>query len=264
MKILSFKANRGINAATLLENGFKVTRKGNYLCEKFLYDNLVKLNVYYAFETIANHTVANMVYSVTNASEDLYLPFHTGEFENDPIAKEVVNNFNHFMKDLVKKEIILDNKPEGETVKKPKDSKTIKIKYHDSDLIKLEKNSKGDWIDLRCSEDVELKAGDFKLLPLGVSMSLPYGYEAHIVPRSSTFKNYGIIQTNHMGIVDRSYCGDNDQWMMAVYATRDTLIHKNDRVCQFRIMRNQPFIYFDEVETLGNKSRGGFGSTGVK
>lgn len=140
--------------------------------------------------------------------------------------------------------------------------KTIKIKYFTDKIDKLTKIDKGDWIDLRSAEDITLKAGDFKLIPLGVAMQLPEGYEAHIVPRSSTYKNFGIIQTNHMGVVDESYCGDNDQWLMAVYALRDTQIHVNDRICQFRIMEKQPEIEFNEVLFLNNADRGGFGSTG--
>ena len=141
---------------------------------------------------------------------------------------------------------------------------TIKIKYHTNEIEKLRYiDGKSDWIDLRSAEDVELKAGDFKLISLGVSMELPKGYEAHIVPRSSTFKTWGIIQANSMGIIDESYCGNNDQWMMPVYATRDTIIHKNDRICQFRIMEHQPTIEFDEVEHLEGEERGGFGSSGT-
>ena len=109
---------------------------------------------------------------------------------------------------------------------------------------------------------MELKAGQYAMIPLGVAMKLPEGYEAHIVPRSSTYKNYGLIQTNHMGVVDESYCGDNDQWHMPVYALRDTVIHVNDRICQFRIMEHQPKIVFEEVENLNAPDRGGFGSTG--
>ena len=136
---------------------------------------------------------------------------------------------------------------------------TIKIKYFTDKIDKLTYiDGKSDWIDLRAAEDVDLKKGDFKLIPLGVAMELPKGYEAHIVPRSSTFKNFGIIQANHHG----SYCGDNDQWFMPVYAMRDTHISCNDRICQFRIVENQPKIVFDEVETLEGKDRGGFGSTG--
>ena len=139
----------------------------------------------------------------------------------------------------------------------------IKIKYFNDKIQKLEYiDGKSDWIDLRASCDVELKKGEFKLVPLGVAMQLPEGYEAHIVPRSSTFKNFGIIQTNHQGVIDCSYCGDDDQWYMPVYAVRDTQIHMNDRICQFRIMENQPKIEFDEVKTLTGTSRGGFGSTG--
>lgn len=141
----------------------------------------------------------------------------------------------------------------------------IRIKYFSDRINRLEYiDGKSDWIDLRASETVELKAGEFKLIPLGVAMELPKGYEAHIVPRSSTFKNYGILQTNSCGIVDGSYCGDEDMWRMPAYATRDTVIQENDRICQFRIVENQPEVEFDEVESLGHESRGGFGSTGKR
>ena len=141
----------------------------------------------------------------------------------------------------------------------------IRIRYFTEAIDKLDYiDGKSDWIDLRASEDVSLKDGEFKLIPLGVAMELPQGYEAHIVPRSSTFKTWGIIQTNSMGVVDCSYCGDNDMWRMPVYATRDVEIHVNDRICQFRIMKNQPKISFEEVEHLDNEDRGGFGSTGSK
>lgn len=139
----------------------------------------------------------------------------------------------------------------------------IRIKYFSDQIEHLTYiDGKSDWIDLRASETVELKAGEFALIPLGVAMELPKGYEAHIVPRSSTFKNYGIIQTNSCGIVDGSYCGDEDMWRMPVYAVRDTRIEKNDRICQFRIVENQPKIEFEEVAHLDNQNRGGFGSTG--
>jgi DUTP diphosphatase dut len=140
----------------------------------------------------------------------------------------------------------------------------IRIKYFTDQIDKLTKITQGDWIDLRSAETIELKAGDFKLIPLGVAMQLPEGYEAHIAPRSSTFKNWGILQTNSIGIIDNSYCGDNDQWLMPVYATRDAIINQNDRVCQFRIVANQPSIEFIEVDSLDGQGRGGFGSTGVK
>lgn len=140
----------------------------------------------------------------------------------------------------------------------------IEIKYHDDELVKLDYiDGKSDWIDLRSAEDVVLKKGEFKLISLGVSMKLPKGYEAHIVPRSSTFKNFGIIQTNSIGIVDNTYCGDKDIWKYPVLAMRDTEIHKNDRICQFRIVENQPMIIFNEVIKLDDTNRGGFGSTGI-
>ena len=139
----------------------------------------------------------------------------------------------------------------------------IRIKYFTDRIDKLEYiDGKSDWIDLRASETVELKAGEFKLIPLGVAMELPKGYEAHVVPRSSTFKNYGLLQVNSCGISDGSYCGDEAMWRMPVYATRDTVVNFNDRICQFRIMQNQPQIVFQEVNALGNSNRGGFGSTG--
>ncbi len=145
-----------------------------------------------------------------------------------------------------------------------KDPKAIQIKYFTNEIDKIQKIDKGDWIDLRAAETVEMKAGEFKLIPLGVGMILPKGYEAHIVPRSSTFKNFGIIQTNHCGIIDESYCGDNDQWLFPAYALRDIIIHKNDRICQFRIVVKQPQIQFEEVNHLRKDDRGGIGSTGVK
>lgn len=137
----------------------------------------------------------------------------------------------------------------------------IKIKYF-TDIQPIEKIEKGDFIDLRSAEDVDLDAGDFAIIKLGVGMKLPEGYEAHIVPRSSTYKKWGIIQTNSVGIVDNSYSGDNDQWMMPVLAMRDTHISKNDRICQFRIVEKQPEIKFTTVEKLDNEDRKGFGSTG--
>lgn len=140
---------------------------------------------------------------------------------------------------------------------------TIKIKYFTDKIEKLTYiDGKSDWIDLRAAESVDLKKGEFKLIPLDVAMELPKGYEAHIVPRSSTFKNFGIIQTNHQGVIDSSYCGDNDEWKMPVYAMRDTHIEVNDRICQFRIMENQPKIQFEEVKALTGVDRGGFGTTG--
>jgi dUTP pyrophosphatase len=138
----------------------------------------------------------------------------------------------------------------------------IKIKYH-TDISKIGKIKNGDWIDLRSSEDVVLQKGDFKLISLGISIKLPDGFEAHVAPRSSTFKTWGIIQTNGVGVIDESYCGNDDVWKMPVYATRDTVIDKNDRICQFRIVEKQPSLDFIIVEDMENESRGGFGSSGV-
>ena len=141
----------------------------------------------------------------------------------------------------------------------------IKIKYFTDKIDKLcYIDGKSDWVDLRAAETVELKAGEFKLIPLGIAMKLPIGYEAHVVPRSSTFKNFGIIQTNSQGVIDESYCGPNDQWFFPAYALRDTTININDRICQFRIVEHQPNIEFTEDSLANNTDRGGHGSTGVK
>lgn len=138
---------------------------------------------------------------------------------------------------------------------------TIKIKYF-TDIDKIEKISKGDLIDLRAAEDIEMKTGEFKLIPLGVAMQLPEGYKANVYPRSSTYKNFSIIMANSVGQIDESYCGDNDQWYFPAIALKDTVIHKNDRICQFEIQKIQPDIEFIEVESLNNEDRGGIGSTG--
>lgn len=141
----------------------------------------------------------------------------------------------------------------------------IRIKYLHEDIKRLEYiEGKSDWIDLRSAHRVELKAGEYKMIHLGVAMVLPEGYEAHILPRSSTFKNFGIIQTNHCGVVDNTYCGPNDWWHMPAYALRDTVIEAGDRICQFRIQKNQPVIAFEEADELSGTDRGGFGSTGTK
>ena len=139
----------------------------------------------------------------------------------------------------------------------------IRIRYLSDKIEKLRYiDGKSDWIDLRAAETVELKAGESRYIPLGVAMVLPQGYEAHVLPRSSTFRNYGILQTNSMGVVDYTYRGDGDQWRMPAYATRDVTIEKNARICQFRIMKNQPRLTFTKVEHLDGPDRGGFGSTG--
>lgn len=141
----------------------------------------------------------------------------------------------------------------------------IKVKYHDKNMERLSFiEGKSDWIDLRAAETVDLNKGEFKYISLGISMELPKGYEAHVAPRSSTFKNFGIIQTNSVGVIDESYCGDNDIWKFPAYAIRDTKIEKGDRICQFRILEKMKNINIVEVDKLGNKDRDGLGSTGVK
>ncbi len=140
---------------------------------------------------------------------------------------------------------------------------TIKIKYFSEEIERLcYIAGKSDWIDLRSAKEVVLKAGEYCLIPLGVAMELPEGYEALVIPRSSTFKNFGILQTNSCGLIDESYCGDDDQWYFPALAVRDTVIHINDRICQFRIIRHQPALHFEETENLTKENRGGFGSTG--
>lgn len=138
----------------------------------------------------------------------------------------------------------------------------IKIKYFDKDIDKIKKINKGDWVDLRSVETIHLKKGEFHLIPLGVGMKLPNGYEANIVPRSSTYKNFKILQTNSFAVIDNSYSGDDDQWLYPVIAMEDTIINKNDRICQFRINKIQPQIEFEEIEHLNDVNRGSFGSTG--
>ena len=137
----------------------------------------------------------------------------------------------------------------------------IKIKYL-ADISKIERIGVGDWIDLRAAEDIVMKAGEYRLIPLGVAIELPSGHEALVAPRSSTFKRYGILQANGIGIIDETYCGDGDQWHFPALAMRDTAIRKNERICQFRIIEHQPKVDLIEVKTLGNYDRGGLGSTG--
>ena len=138
----------------------------------------------------------------------------------------------------------------------------IKIKYF-TDIEPIQFIAgKSDWYDLRAAEDVEMKAGEYRLIKLGIAMQLPKGYEAHVAPRSGTFKNFGIIQANSVAVIDESYCGDNDEWLYPAIALRDTKIYKNDRICQFRIMEHQPPVEFKVVEHLEGKDRGGFGTTG--
>lgn len=139
---------------------------------------------------------------------------------------------------------------------------TIKVQYKDDSLERLKKIVQGDWIDLRAATDIAMNAGEFAYIDLGVAMQLPKGYEAIVAPRSSTFKNFGIIQANSIGIIDNSFCGPTDWWKFPAIALRNTVIRKNDRICQFRIIANQPSIATQETSLEGNADRGGWGSTG--
>lgn len=140
---------------------------------------------------------------------------------------------------------------------------TIKVKYFTDKIEKLRFiDEKSDWVDLRAAERIELKTGEFSLIPLGIGIKLPDGYEAHVAPRSSTYKNYGIIQVNSVGVIDESFCGNDDEWKMPVLATRDSIIEINDRICQFRIIKKQPLLVFEEVTEMSDVNRGGHGSTG--
>lgn len=141
-------------------------------------------------------------------------------------------------------------------------AKQIKVKYFDKEIEKISKIAIGDWIDLRAAKTIEMKQFDYQLIPLGIGMKLPEGYEANVVPRSSTFKNFGILQTNSYAVIDESYCGNEDQWFFPALAMRDTVIQKGDRICQFRINKKMESVEILEVEQLDEKSRGGIGSTG--
>ena len=159
-----------------------------------------------------------------------------------------------------KKELLLEQLLE-ERFKVP----TIQIRYHREkypDLPEIQFNPNGNFVDLYCAEDIVLKAGEYKLISLGVSIKLPKGYWGQIVPRSSAFKHHGVIQSDSFGVVDTSYCGDDDIWMMPVYATRDAVINKNERLCQFRIVKDNHF----DIETVDflskEENRGGFGTSG--
>ena len=140
----------------------------------------------------------------------------------------------------------------------------IKIKYHDPELERISSLAVGDWIDLRAAETVELHPGEYRQISLGVSMKLPEGYEAHVAPRSSSFQKWGFLQVNSVGVVDNSYSGTNDIWKLPVYATREAVIRKNDRICQFRVLRRMEPVTFLETDELDAADRGGFGSTGSR
>jgi dUTP pyrophosphatase len=182
---------------------------------------------------------------------------------------EVIKKFNKETSERTTQLLTLDADAispyrEKKGYKKPHQPLKIKVKYFNENLPKIAKITQGDWLDLRAAQDIELKKGEFRLIPLGVAMELPKGYEAHVVPRSSTFKNFGIIETNSMGVIDESYKGNDDQWFFPAYALRDTKIEFGERICQFRIMKKMPAVELVEVLNLDNENRGGHGSTGTK
>lgn len=137
----------------------------------------------------------------------------------------------------------------------------IKVKYL-RDIPHIERIKQGDWIDLRSGIDVDLMPGEYKVIPLGVAIELPVGYEAIIAPRSSTYQRYGIICTGSIGVIDESYRGDGDEWMFPAYAPHGGKIRKGDRIAQFRVIEHHPRFDIVEVDSLGNPDRGGIGSTG--
>lgn len=246
----------------LLLNGFK-DHGDYYFTRKALYGNYVSLSLYVDKEDYS------LGIKVQDNEGIPYVPFYNpDQRHNNLVYLEVIRNYTNFMDSLVTKGIL--DRVDEEKIKMNKDGKIIKIMYH-TDIEKLKMTDNGDWCDLRVSEDTFIPQNEYKLVPLGVSMKLPERYEAHIVPRSSTFKNFGIIQTNSIGIIDNSYSGSNDVWKFpalciegkdTVNGKRGTLLHKNDRICQFRIMKKQKQLCFEEVDKLDDKDRGGFGSTG--
>lgn len=256
-----YKVKDGLRKDDFLDGGF-VLRRDVYVARFSLYDNhKISLTIMIEKEDDGYYLLAT---SVTDSDNNTYAPFYNRKFNGrNKVADITIKNFNKIMDNFVERGILV--KCDECTTDNDGNTKAIRIKYLSDKIEKLRYiDGKSDWIDLRCAEEITIKQGEFKLIPLGIAMELPQGYEAHIVPRSSTFKNFGIIQTNHMGVVDESYCGDGDQWYFPAYALKDTVIHVNDRICQFRIVEHQPTINFNEVETLGNKTRGGIGSTGKR
>lgn len=248
-----YEVNSTARRKTLISNGF-VERDDYYKTTKQLYGNHIRLIL------LIGKDMESIVINVQDNNGEIYAPFYNPDLRhNNLVCDKVIATYNKLMDKLCAKNILKRTKEYQMT-----DKKTIKIKYFNDKLTRLEKIDKGDWIDLRAAETVKMKKGEFKLISLGIAMELPEGYEAHVVPRSSTFKNFHIIQTNHQGVIDESYKGPQDCWFFPAYALEDTVINMNDRICQFRIEEKQPQIEFEEVKELGNANRGGHGSTGVK
>lgn len=195
------------------------------------------------------YIVFDNVQSVSGTVKSVNYESNTAEVEVSP-ENTVISKLTNLT--------VFNNKDKGDS------NLEIKVKYFNPKLTKIAKISQGDWIDLRAAETVVLKAGESRLIPLGVAMKLPENYEAPVIPRSSTYKNFGVLQTNSFGLIDNSYSGNDDQWLFPAYATRDTVINFDDRICQFRIQKRMPKVTFTEVDTLDDVNRGGFGSTGTK
>lgn len=256
MKINKYDVNNKVTEEMLTENNFRKFN-GHFARNYYLYKHLIKVSIMIDLDCMY------LGASVCDVAGDLYPPFYNlDNIKSNRVAKEVIKSYNETMDDLVKKNILVKVDDDNKCLP----NNVIKIKYISDKIKKLKfiDGDKSDWIDLRAAENVKMKKGDFKLISLGVAMELPAGYEAHVVPRSSTFNNFGIIQTNHMGVIDESYCGDNDVWKFPAYALRDTEIHINDRICQFRIMKKMDSISFEKVDNLDNENRGGFGTTGKR
>ena len=255
MKINDYIINDKVNEKILIDNKFRKFN-GHFTRSYYLYKNFIKVTI--MIDLDCNYFGS----SVCDTAGNLYPPFYNlDNVESNTVAIEVINTYNNTMDDLVKRKILSKahkNKNDYQS------GSTIKIKYTSNKIKRLGyiEGAKSDWVDLRAAENVKMKKGEFRLISLGVAMELPEGYEAHVVPRSSTFKNFGIIQTNHMGVIDESYCGDNDVWKFPALAVRDTEIHVNDRICQFRIVNKMDRVNFEEVANLKKQNRGGFGTTG--
>ena len=259
IKLKKYEIAPYLNYEKLIKAGF-INKRDYYVIDHTLYCYDGTNKPYITLKImIDDYSYYKLEYVLTD-SGDVYPPFLNPELRKhnlvyDAIAKE----YNSFMDKLVKKEILVRVKEDN----KLENCEVIKIKYH-TDIEPLEAIESGDLIDLRAAESVDLARGEFKLISLGVSMELPPGYMAKVYPRSSTYKNFGIILANSTGIIDESYCGDNDVWKFPAIALRKTHIEKGDRIAQFEIVKKQPPIRFEVVDHLGNKDRGGIGSTGTK
>lgn len=251
MKQKEYLLSKFVTAHKLEVNGFRNVSGSTWKKKYTLYPNYV-----YLYLSI-NLSEKRFLFSVED-KDGIYSPFYVEDYNShNHVAHTVIKKYNKYMDLLVSKKILRKKKENRYMEEK------IKIKYHSSDIEKLRYiDGKSDWIDLRASEKVQMKKGDFRYIDLGISVELPKGYEMIVAPRSSTFKNFGIIQTNSIGIIDETYCGNDDVIKMPALAMRDTVINVNDRICQFRIQKHQPSIEFVEVNHLEGETRGGFGSTG--